>query len=104
MLDTEGVRIYDRANYSDYRNDQTARDPNVFFGERIQEGKEPIYEPSLACFSCCACNYDHGGTACAASGHCTDSIIRREGTGSRKGLDAATRTRWQAGPSGNMVQ
>src|SRR5438034_165030 len=68
------------------------------------EGKEPLYELSLACLSCCACSYDRGGTTCAASGCCTDSIIRRESTGSRKGLDTAAHARWQAGPSGNMVR
>ena len=33
VLDTEVVHRYDRANYSDYGNDQTVRDPNVFWEE-----------------------------------------------------------------------
>src|SRR5260370_9687950 len=61
----------------------------IFCGKKIQIERSS-YEPSFDCVKCCARRRDPGGAAGAASGHCTESIIRRESAGCRTGLDAAT--------------
>src|ERR1051326_7293692 len=65
---------------------------------------EGSYEPSLDSVKGCACGRDPASSACTASGHRTESIIRRESASSRKGLDTAAHTRWQARLAGDMVQ